>query len=117
MSKFKHHSAFPKLKHVQGFRFPHVCFNCRKSFKFPIQLTVRLCPQCQGAMTRLSRKFSAPKSSDREQWKKVQYLVEHGFLFYPVQEVIGPNAFQRVSYPKTLNEAKLFVERYKSQAK
>ena len=67
-------------------------------------------------MIRLSRKFAAPKASDVAQWKKVQYLVEHGFLFYPVQEAISANASKRVAYPQTLQEAKLFVERYKSQA-
>jgi hypothetical protein len=66
-------------------------------------------------MTRLSRKFAAPKSSDREQWAKVQYLVEHGFLFYPVQELIAPNASKRVHYPQTLAEARSFVERFKGQ--
>jgi predicted amidophosphoribosyltransferase len=115
MSKFRHHSAFPKAKQVQGFRFPHVCFNCRKSFKFPVQFSARLCPECRAPMIRLSRKFSAPKSSDRQQWEKVRYLVESGFLFYSASEMVGPSASKRVSYPRTLQEAKLFVERFKSQ--
>jgi hypothetical protein len=116
MSKFKHHSAYPKAKHVQGFRFPHACFNCRKSFKFPAQAAARRCPQCQSPMTRLSRKFSAPKASDLQQWQKVRYLVENGFLFYPVQEMITPFASTRARYPRTLAEAKVFVERFRSQA-
>ena len=29
MSKFQHHSRFPKPKHVQAYRFPFVCFHCR----------------------------------------------------------------------------------------
>src|SRR3989442_14886135 len=116
MPKFKHHSAFSKVKHLQGFRFPHVCFGCRKSFKFPAQLGTRLCPQCRAPMIRLSRKFSAPKASDIHQWEKVRYLVENGFLFYPVQEMVAPNASKRASYPRTLNEARTFVERFRSQA-
>ena len=116
MSKFRHHSAFQKAKQVQAFRFPHVCFNCRKSFKFPVQVAARLCPQCRQPMVRLSRKFSAPKASDLHQWEKVRYLVERGFLFYPVQEMIAPNASRRVSYPQTLAEAKVFVEKFRSQA-
>lgn len=116
MSKFQHHSAFPKAKHVQGYRFPHVCLDCRKSFKFPVQTTARVCPQCKRPMVRLSRKFSAPQSSDLHQWRKVRYLVENGFLFYPIQEMIAPNASVRAEYPRTLSEAKLFVERYRSQA-
>ncbi len=114
MSKFRHHSAFPKAKHVQAFRFPHVCFSCRKSFKFPARAATRVCPQCKGPMVRLSRKFSAPKSSDIDQWQKVHYLVENGFLFYPIQEMIAPNASIRAEYPRTLSEAKLFIEKFRS---
>jgi hypothetical protein len=62
----------------------------------------------------LSRKFSAPKSKDREQWQKVQYLVEHGFRFYPVRKFEEGGLLVR--YPATLKEAKVFVEIYKSQA-
>jgi len=67
-------------------------------------------------MTRLSRKFSAPKASDLQQREKVRYLVENGFLFYSVQEMIAPNASKRAQYPRTLAEAKLFVERLRSQS-
>jgi hypothetical protein len=116
MSKFKHHSAFQKTKQAQSFRFPHVCLDCRKSFKFPVQFAPRPCPQCRTPMVRLSRKFSAPKSSNVQQWGKVRYLVENGFLFYSASEMVGPFASKRVSYPRTLQEAKLFVERFKSQA-
>jgi hypothetical protein len=115
MAKFKHHSAFAKVKHIQGFRFPHVCFTCRKSFKFPVQITARLCPQCRGQMTRLCRKFAAPKANDKHQWEKVRFLVENGFLFYPIREMIEPGVFMRVPYPKTLSEAKTFVAKFKSQ--
>ena len=66
-------------------------------------------------MTRLCRKFAAPKSIDKQQWEKVRFLVEHGFLFYPVRAMIEPGVFMRVTYPKTLSEAKAFVEKYKSQ--
>ena len=68
-------------------------------------------------MTRLSRKFSAPKSSDRIQWEKVRYLAENGFLFYPVHELITPNSSVRATYPRTLSEAKAFVERFRSQVR
>lgn len=115
MAKFKHHSAFAKVKQVQGFRFPHVCFGCRKSFKFPVQIAVRLCSHCREPMTRLCRKFSAPKSNDKQQWEKVRFLVENGFLFYPVREMLEPGVFMRATYPKTLSEAKAFVEKFKSQ--
>ena len=61
-------------------------------------------------MQRLSRKFSAPKSSDLMQWRKVQYLVEHGFRFHTVYVPVAPGVSRSVDYPRTLQEAKAFVE-------
>ncbi len=113
MTGFKHHSRFPKLKAQQQFRFPFVCFFCRKSFKYPAFEAVRVCPQCQKPLEMLSRKFSAPKSKDREQWLKVQYLVEHGFRFYPVR--LPQSGGVSVKYPTTLNEARVFVAAYSPQ--
>jgi hypothetical protein len=63
-------------------------------------------------MIMLSRKFSAPASRDKKQWEKVQFLVEHGFKFYSVYELLSDGVYQRVRYPETLQEAKEFVVRY-----
>lgn len=65
-------------------------------------------------MTQLSRKFKAPKRSDAAQWKKVQFLVEHGFRFYTVYELTEHGA-NRIAYPKTLEEAREFVKGHKRQ--
>ena len=108
MANFKHHSEFPKAKQLQAFRFPYVCFTCRKSYKYPAQSAPRICPQCAKPMEMLSRKFSAPKSKDKQQWLKVQYLVEHGFRFYAAYEMHGAAAV-RMKYPSTLEDAKTFV--------
>lgn len=110
MSKFKHHAHFPKPGAGQAYRFPFVCFACRKSFKYPAQPEQRVCPQCRGPMERLGRKFSAPKSGDRMQWRKVQYLVEHGFRFHTAYVPVAPGVSRSVDYPQTLQEAKAFVE-------
>lgn len=68
-------------------------------------------------MIALDRKFSAPKSNDWVQWKKVQYLVNNGFLFQSVYEPQQENGkyagHRRISYPKTLEEAIEFVAAYK----
>ena len=110
MAKFKHHAHFPKPGAGQAHRFPFVCFACRKSFKYPAQPEPRVCPQCRGPMERLSRKFSAPKSKDLMQWRKVQYLVEHGFRFHTAYVPVAPGVSRSVDYPKTMQEAKAFVE-------
>ena len=63
-------------------------------------------------MTMLSRKFSVPASKDKKQWQKVQLLVEQGFKFYAVYELLSDGLYQRVRYPKTLQEARDFVVNY-----
>ena len=111
MSKFRHYSYFPKAKHAQEFRFPFVCFACRKSFKYPVSLTTRHGPQCRGPLEMLSRKFSAPKSKDMAQWQKVKYLVEHGFRFYSVYRSVESGG-ELIRYPTTLQEACAFVQEF-----
>jgi len=115
MNKFRHHTCFPQGKDVQAFRFPFVCFHCRKSFKLPVSRAARVCPQCRGTMEMLSRKFSAPRAADIAQWKKVQFLVENGFRFYPVLQPLAAGVSQRVRYPSTLAEAKEFVLIHRDQ--
>ncbi|PPC78722.1 hypothetical protein C4K68_04245 [Pokkaliibacter plantistimulans] len=61
----------------------------------------------------LSRKFSVPKSSDRVQWQKVEFLVKHGFFFYSVYELRERGTYYRVAYPDTLHEAREFVIKYR----
>ncbi|PKO67322.1 MAG: hypothetical protein CVU22_12365 [Betaproteobacteria bacterium HGW-Betaproteobacteria-16] len=116
MAAFKHHKYFPKEKDAQRFLFPHVCFDCRKSFKKPASDEPRLCPQCSNPLAKLSRKFSAPASSDKAQWEKVHFLVEHGFLFQSVFEPSESGGQQRVPYPSTLEEARKFVVEFQAQA-
>jgi hypothetical protein len=111
MPKFKNHKSFAKAPERPATdRFPFVCFACRKSFKYPPVPDQRVCPQCRGPLERLSRKFSAPKSKDLMQWRKVQYLVEHGFRFDRVFVPVAPGVQRSVDYPRTLQEAKAFVE-------
>ena len=109
MKKFKHHLYFAKPRQEQMHLFPHVCFSCRKSFKKPTREIARLCPQCHGPMVMLSRKFSAPRMTDVEQWRKVEFLVSHGFRFQSMHEQPSGSL---VDYSATLAEAKLLVERH-----
>jgi hypothetical protein len=75
-----------------------------------------LCQQCAGVLVMLSRKFSAPKSSDTEQWRKVEFLVAHGFFFQSVYEQSEGGGQHKVAYPSTLIEAEAFVVEYRMQA-
>jgi DNA-directed RNA polymerase subunit RPC12/RpoP len=114
MAKFKHHSHFPKERDPQLYLLPFVCFACRKSFRKPRTVEPRRCPQCAGPVTMLGRKFCPPKAAQIEQWKKVQYLAEHGFLFHSLWVPIEPGVKLLVKYPKTLAEAKRFVVQYQA---
>jgi hypothetical protein len=65
-------------------------------------------------MVLLNRKFSAPAANDKAQWKKVEFLVQHGFVFQTVYET--PRGGKSLRYPATLDEAKGFVVAYAAQA-
>lgn len=80
---------------------PYVCFRCRKSFKRASRVdAVLACPDCAGPSIGLTRKFKPPKRTDIKQWKKVEALVRHGFLFWSVRE----------PYPETLEEVDAFAQ-------
>jgi hypothetical protein len=115
MRKFRHHKYFPSAKTQGSYLFPFACFGCRKSFKYPPRSEGRLCPQCRKPLEMLSRKFSAPKSRDLAQWRKIEFLVAHGFRFYSVYEPSSTGGLRKVRYPDTLAEAKLFVKTFKPQ--
>ncbi|RTL41713.1 MAG: hypothetical protein EKK53_13130 [Burkholderiales bacterium] len=68
-------------------------------------------------MEMLSRKFSAPRSADVRQWKKVQFLVAHGFRFHTVYCTTESGGARSVRYPATLDEAKDFVVAFRDQAR
>ncbi len=92
MSAFRNHNHFPKEKYNISYLFPNVCFTCRKSFKKPLSEKPSICPNCTSEMVALNRKFSAPKAKDIDQWEKVQFLVNHGFLFQSVYETRVQNS-------------------------
>ena len=59
----------------------HACFECRKSIKQPVTDDVKyFCPECNGQIYEMGRNFTAPKTSDFKQVKKVQGLYAEGFL-------------------------------------
>jgi hypothetical protein len=60
----------------------------------------------------LARKFKAPAQTDIAQWKKVEYLVRHGFRFFSQHGSEGT-----VPYPSTLAEARAFARKYGRRAR
>ncbi|WP_394172069.1 hypothetical protein [Thalassotalea litorea] len=96
---------------------PYTCFSCRCTFKRPFEKKVfyRKCPTCSKQTVMMDIRFRPPKKSDDKQWKKVEYLVAHGFFFQKIYRKEG-YAHYREKYPKSLEEAKEFVLKYKEQA-
>ncbi len=90
---------------VTGPRYyhPYTCFGCRRSFKRASrEAAVLPCPHCGRPAIGLTRKFKPPPQTDVAQWKKVEALVRHGFLFWSVGE----------PYPDSLKEVDAFAARH-----
>jgi hypothetical protein len=96
--------------------FPFVCLDCRKVFKRPFERkhATRPCPVCGKPATQLSRKFKPPKADDKAQWRKVRYLVEHGFLFQSIYDEYHDGRV--VPYPESLREARDWVTKWAHKA-
>ncbi|REK77040.1 hypothetical protein DX130_08535 [Paenibacillus paeoniae] len=67
------------------------CFGCRKSFKQtstadlnPEQISKLnyKCPQCHEPMVNMGHDFKAPKQIDKNQWRKVKLLYDHGIAYH-----------------------------------
>ena len=65
---------------------------------------------------RVDVRFRTPRKTDDKQWKKVEFLFQHGFYFQKVYRQISRGTFLRVPYPSDLAEARRFVVEFKSQA-
>jgi hypothetical protein len=67
-------------------------------------------------MVILGRKFHTPRHDDREQWKKVELLVSHGFRFESVYRATESGGKVAVPYPRRLSEVPIFVAEFRAQA-
>ena len=95
------------------------CLECCKSFKREIDLSKRcpkelVCPNCGGTAINLGRHFKPPKQTDRKQWDKVRFLVDHGFRFQKIYD--KANGGLHIPYPDTLEQAKEFVVKWQDYA-
>jgi hypothetical protein len=70
----------------------------------------RTCPQCRNKMINVDFKFKAPKKGNIEKWGIIKYLLENGFYFQHIYD-----NEKSVKYPENYKDAKIFVEKYKSQ--
>jgi hypothetical protein len=98
------------------YSYAYACLSCRRSFKRPGgpgAPDLRPCPRCRGDAVNLGRNFRAPAVDDLTQWRKVGFLVRHGFVF---QTLYDPETGTRIGYPRTLEAARSFVRKYRHLA-
>src|SRR5690554_6221330 len=57
----------------------YACFHCRKCFRYH---QASVCPQCRGPLYPMGLDFKAPKQKDKEQWKVLKILYDHGITFH-----------------------------------
>ncbi len=102
------------------YKMAYACLECCKSFKRAPRENgeyrgALVCPNCGGVAHNFGLKFKAPKVSDKKQWEKVRFLYEHGFRFQTIH--ISLDARITAEYPRTLEDAKDFVVKYKDHAR
>ena len=109
-------ASFSSGKYSMAF----ACLNCKSTFQrsfleapcdYPLHSQ---CASCGGVTYNLGRNFKALKKLDTAQWKKVAYLIQHGFYFQKIRP--SKNSYYSVPYPSTLAEARVFVRKYKKYA-
>ncbi|MFD2288573.1 hypothetical protein GJU39_22770 [Pedobacter petrophilus] len=92
-----------------------VCLECKKAYSIygrditeEINLT---CPQCGAKGILMPYRFRPPKKDDLKNWNLTMYLIENGFFYQHIYE-----NHQYVNYPSNMDEAKIFVAKFRSQA-
>jgi DNA-directed RNA polymerase subunit RPC12/RpoP len=102
-----------------------VCLDCRISFSQGTDINDRrdaVCPDCSKQMILLPHRFRPPKKTEVKKWEIVKYLIEKGFYYQHIYETVETRGHinrpeNYVEYPDNLRDAKVFVEKYKSQAR
>lgn len=83
-------------------------------------LKIGTCPLCSSALIFMNQRFRPPKKAEKKKWELVKFLVSNGFPFQHIynegrSEYYLTKAHNYIEYPKTLEEAKEFVVKYKGQ--
>ncbi|MBS1531225.1 MAG: hypothetical protein JSU01_13045 [Bacteroidetes bacterium] len=102
--------------------YKNVCLSCRKAFSRGLENhKPRKCPECGNDFIPYNHKFRPPKKEDLKAWQLVSFLYEHGFTYQHVYKDLSLYRLYDMDnlaeYPKTLDEAKEFIVKYKNQAR
>lgn len=95
--------------------YKEVCLHCQKAWNQPFTREIEefVCPECRQPTIRLNQRFRPPKKMDKKKWAVVKYLIQNGFYFQPIKDL---SSNEISNFPENLKDAKIFVEKYKSQA-
>ena len=71
-------------------------------------------------MILVNHRFRPPKKNDKKKWELVEFLITNGFPFQHIykkakSEYYKTQSDNYVEYPKTMEEARDFVIKYKDQ--
>lgn len=96
--------------------YKSVCVECRKAYNNYVDLNTHkkvICPDCGESMYFLSHLFKPPRRNDTKRWKVVKFLVENGFDYYHLYEMIEPGVYSQLGkYPETMIEAEELVKNF-----
>ena len=97
---------------------PFICFECRTSFlrAHDLYRDKATCPHCSHQGIRYHPDVVLPDKSDEDQWQVLEFLKDHGFYYQPVYNDISLGGLMFVEYPQNMEEAEVFVEKYKKWA-
>jgi hypothetical protein len=104
-----------------GMGYKIVCLICRKAFSTgPDYLKPEKCSECGNDYIFYNHKFRPPKKDDIRAWTVVGFLYENGFTYQHVYKDLTiyrwASSENQAEYPQSLEEAKDFVLKYKSQS-
>lgn len=100
-----------------------VCLQCHRVENLGTDLTylhIGHCPLCSNKMIFVNHNFKPPKKTEKKKWEVVKFLISNGFPFHHIYQE-GKSDYYKTStnnyikYPKTMEEAKAFVIKYKDK--
>lgn len=100
-----------------------VCLNCYRVENLGTDLTnlkIGYCLLCSKKMIFVNHNFRPPKKTEYKKWEVVKFLISEGFPFQHIYQE-GKSDYYKTSsdnyvkYPKTMQEAEEFINKYKAK--
>lgn len=97
-----------------------VCLECYRVENRGTNLKIGKCPNCSQEMVFINHRFRPPKKTDKKGWELVKFLVSEGFPYQHIYQSGKSDYYKTatdnyVEWPKSLKDAKEFVDKYTAQ--